>query len=106
MNINRIQVLKEFLNNLYRISNKEYQERIWIRGTGPECHDFDEAVNDFFGDGNPILERYQVYGLSEIQYRLLKKFRDKFRIFSDNMAKEVLAVFNYLKSSNEKSNDC
>jgi len=78
------QILEEFLQNIYRISNKEYQNRIWIEGAGPECHDFDEAVNAFFGDGEPILENYQNYGLSQIQYRILKKLRDEFRIFADN----------------------
>jgi hypothetical protein len=113
MEINRKEVVKGFLHNLYRISNKEYQKRVWIRGAGPECHDFDEAVNDFFGDGDPILENYRIYGLSQVQYQLLKKFRDKFRVFSDendwppefidspewaeimDLAKEVLKAFNF-----------
>lgn len=113
MEINRKQVVEGFLQNLYRISNKEYQRRIWIEGAGPECHDFDEAVNDFFDDGEPILQNYQDYGLSQNQYRLLKKFHDEFRIFTDNndfpeefidtpewkeimnMAKKVLEAFNY-----------
>ena len=66
-----------------RISDKEYQKRIWIEGAGPECHDFDEAVNDFFAEVDHILENYQDYGLSHIQHQLLKKFRDEFRDFSD-----------------------
>ena len=59
------------------------------------------------------LEHYQDFGISENQYQILKNFRDKFRIFSDNnnwpqkfinsdewneiteMAKEVLNAFNY-----------
>ena len=86
-----------------------------MKGIGPECHDFDEAVNDFFGDGEPILESYQDYGLSQSQYRLLKKFHDEFRIFADkndfpeefidtpewtkitDSAKGVLKAFNYSK---------
>src|ERR1700722_19885773 len=113
MYIHRKEVVEEFLKNIYRISNKEYQKRIWIEGLGPECHDFDEAVNDFFGDGDPILENYKDYGLSQFQYRLLKKFREKFRIFADtndfpeefintpewakimSLAKDVLKAFNY-----------
>ncbi len=114
MEINRRQVVEEFLQNIYRISNKEYQKRIWIEGAGPECHDFDEAVNDFFGDGKPILENYQDYGLSQNQYQTLKKFHDEFRIFADKndlpedfidtpewervmkMAREVLKAFGRL----------
>src|SRR5690348_14572153 len=82
MHINRKQVVEEFLKNIYRISNKEYQRRVWISGAGPECHDFDEAVNDFFGDGDSILDNYKDYGLSDHQYRILKKFSDNFRSFS------------------------
>lgn len=113
MEINRKQVVKEFLRNLYRISDKEYQKRIWIEGAGPECHDFDEAVNDFFGDGEPILANHQDYGLSQSQFRVLKKFYDEFRIFANDndfpeefidtpewdkiraMAKEVLKAFHH-----------
>jgi len=115
MEINRKQVVEGVLQNIYCISNKAYQKRIWIEGSGPECDDFDEAVNDFFGDGDPILENYQDYGLSQSQYQLLKKFRDKFRAFSDendfpeefidtpewakimDLAKNVLKAFNYQK---------
>lgn len=73
-------------------------------------------MNDFFDDGEPILQNYQDYGLSQNQYRFLKKFYDEFRIFADNndspenfidtpewekimnMAKEVLEAFNYQRT--------
>jgi hypothetical protein len=115
MDINRKQILEEFLANLYRISNKEYQKRIWIEGQGPECHNFDEAVCDFFGDGDPIIENYKDFGVTERQCYLLLKFRDKFMDFSDEndypqlfidtpewekitkMAKEILLAFDYQK---------
>lgn len=102
-----------FLQNIYCISNKEYQKRVWIEGRGPECQDFDEAVNDFFPEVEHILENYQDYGLSQIQYEALKKFRDEFDIFADEndfpeefidspewarimeLAKEVLKAFNF-----------
>src|SRR5579871_2566870 len=119
MEINRKEVVRGFLQNIYCISNKEYQKRIWIEGAGPECHSFDEAVNDFFGDGDPILENYQDYGLTKVQFELLQKFRDEFNIFQKrnhfpeefidspewakimDSAKEVLKVFNY-QSENRK----
>ena len=111
--MDRKQVLKNFLENLHRISNKDYQERIWINGLGPDCHDFDEAVCDFFDDGNLILKDYSDFELTPDQYQILKHFRDKFRIFADandlpeefidtpewakimSMAKDVLKVFGY-----------
>lgn len=78
---------------------------------------FDEIVCLFFGDADPIVENHQAYGLSEAQYKILKKFHNEFRIFADenylaeefidtpewakimDSAKEVLKVFNYLKHS-------
>lgn len=116
MYINRKQILEGFLENLYCISNKEYQKRIWIEAQGPECHDFDEAVCDFFGDGDPIIENHKDFGITDSQFHLLVNFRDEFRSFSDEndfpekfidsaewkrimeMAKEVLNAFNFHKS--------
>lgn len=111
--MNRKDILEGFIDNLYRISNKEYQKRIWIEGRGPECHDFDEAVCDFFGDGDAILENYKDFEITDNQYAILKQFRDAFRLFADDndfpeefidtpeweeitlMAKEVLQAFKY-----------
>lgn len=115
MEIDRKKVVEFLLQTLYSISDKEYQKRIWIEGAGPEWDNFDEAVNDFFDDGDPVLENYQAYGLSDVQYQLLKKFRDEFKVFKRgnyfpeefvdspewgeimNLAKDVLKAFNYQK---------
>ena len=109
-------ILNEFLRNVSHISDKEYQKRIWIRGEGPECDDFTETVCHFFDDGNPIIENYKDFGITDSQYILLIKFRDEFREFSRRhdfpqefidtpewakimkMAKEVLEAFNYQKN--------
>ena len=108
-------ILKGFISIFDRIANKEYQKRIWIRGEGPECDDFDDTVCDFFGECDSILENYKSYKITESQYLLLKKFRDEFQIFSDEndlpqefidtsewakvieMAKEILKAFGYKK---------
>jgi len=110
------QILTSVLETIEGISDKGYQKRVWIRGEGPECYDFDEACCDFFGDGDPLIENYKDFGITESQYRLLKTFRDKFRAFSRKnnwppefidtpewekimeMAKEVLKAFNYQRS--------
>lgn len=110
-------VIANHLDTILGIADKEYQERVWIRAEGPEVDDFDETCNFFFDIGDPILESYQEYGLSENQYLLLKKFRDEFEAFSDDnswppffidspewarimeRAKEVLEAFNYKKLS-------
>ncbi len=47
----RKRILKNFLDNLCCISDREYQVRVWIEGRGPECHNFDEAVCECFADG-------------------------------------------------------
>lgn len=117
-------ILNEFLRRISHISDKEYQERVWIQGKGPEIDDFDETCCHFFDDGDPILERYKEYAITETQYDLLKKFRNRFSDFADDndlawefintpeweqimgMAKEVLQAFNYQSASQKKySND-
>lgn len=113
MEIDREQILASVLNTVEGISDKEYQRRVWIRGEGPEVDDLDETCCNFFGDADPLLENYKDFKITEAQYLLLKNFRDKFRIFSNEhdfpeefintpewdkiveMAKEVLKAFNY-----------
>ena len=108
-------ILNKFLKNISHISDKDYQRRVWIYGKGPECDDFDETCCHFFDDGDPVLEHYKDFWITESQYQILKKFRDKFEAFADDnnwphefidtpewneiteMAKEVLQAFNYQK---------
>lgn len=82
MEINKRQILISFLETIQCISDKEYQKRVWIQGEGPEIDDFDETCCNFFGDGDPLLEKYKEFGITESQHRILKQFRDEFRIFS------------------------
>ena len=35
-------ILHQHIRLISCISDKEYQIRVWIKGIGPECHDFDE----------------------------------------------------------------
>ncbi|MDE3046687.1 MAG: hypothetical protein KGJ02_08640 [Verrucomicrobiota bacterium] len=108
-------ILKEFLRDIFHISDKEYQRRIWIRGEGPECDYFDEAVCRYSSSADSIFAEREKYGISEVQLNLLKKFHEEFekfweendlpQIFIDTpewtkitlMAKEVLEVFDYQK---------
>ena len=116
MEIDRKQILTSVLETIEGISSKEYQKRIWVRGEGPEVDDFDETCCNFFGDGDPLLENYKDFGITENQYQILKRFRDEFRAFSDEnywpqefidtpewakiieLAKNVLQAFNFKKS--------
>jgi hypothetical protein len=119
MDIDREQILISVLETIEGISDKEYQKRVWILGKGPEVDDFDETVCNFFGDGDPLIENYKDFGITENQYQLLKKFRDKFNDFCrgpaliyylpqlfintpeweeiTEMAKEVLKAFKFHK---------
>lgn len=117
LEINRQQILAFFLRIISHISDIEYQERVWIRGEGPEVDDFDETVCHFFDDGDPILKNYKDYGITDAQYHLLITFRTAFETFIDSpkpylpedfintaewrkiieMAKEVLEAFNYTR---------
>ncbi|MEI8300849.1 MAG: hypothetical protein WCG10_04465 [Chlamydiota bacterium] len=114
---NKKDIINAFINVFIRIRDVDYQKRIWVRCEGPECDDFDETACDFFGDCDAILEHYQDFGITEHQYRLLKKFRDVFDTFCDDndypeefidtlewdnitkLAQEVLIAFNYQKDS-------
>lgn len=111
----RKQILNSVLKTIEGISDKDYQKRVWIRGEGPECDDFDETCCNFFGDGNPMIKDYKEFGIKENQYQVLKKFRDRFQDFADEhnwpakfidtpewneitqMAQKVLEAFNYQK---------
>lgn len=113
----RKQILENFLETIEGISDKEYQKRIWIKGKGPEVDDFDETVCHFFDDGDPILKNYKDYGITDVQYHLLMKFRTLFDTFVNGpkpylpedfintskwkkimkKAKDVLKAFDYPK---------
>jgi len=91
------QRLYSFIENISGISDKIYQERVWVRDEGPECDDIDDAVCDFFDDGDPILEKYEDFGITEIQHNLLlvlreklDKFVDTYGIFSPEKPIEIL----------------
>lgn len=123
----RQQILEEFLKNIERLSDEIYQERVWVRTEGPECNDIDDAICDFFDDGDPILEKYKEYGISENQHQLLmilhkklRKFADTFGIYSPEkstekliqlpqwqeireISKNVLNAFNFNKAGRNQS---
>jgi len=108
-------ILNLVLSVISDITDKKYQERIWIRREGPEIDDFIEACCVFFSDCDPMLEKYRDFRITDSQYKILKNFRDRFKTFSNKydfaeefidtpewdeireMAKEVLKAFNYKK---------
>ena len=115
MYIHRDQIINYLLGNVACIADQKYQERVWIKGEGPECDDFNETVCQFFDAADPVLDDYKNFNISDSQYHLLTNFREKFEIFCNDhyepeqfisspewthiseMAKAVLEAFNYKK---------
>ena len=117
MNI-KFNILNELLGVIYNISDVEYQERVWVKGLGPECSSFEETMCNFFDDYNAeeIVGNYKDYGVAQKQFKILLKFYNMLRYYSDKtseivnnqevlsdpewhkiqkMAKKVLKSFNY-----------
>lgn len=76
------QILDSFIENIACLSDKEYQERVWIRGDGPECDDIDETIADFF-DEDYVIKKYKDFGITESQYHSLIQLQNKLREFTD-----------------------
>ena len=80
--------MKRFLETIKVLSDKEFQERIWLKGLGPECCDFDEVICDFFDDSEGIFPKYRKYGISEKQYQILLKFYKLLERYCDYTSEE------------------
>jgi len=72
MALDRDYILKDFLRLISRISDKEFQMRVWIKGIGPECIDFDETCDYFFVEGVDVIKNYKDYGITEHQHEILE----------------------------------
>lgn len=109
----RKDIFNAYLKLICIISDKEYQRRVWICGE-PSGSDFDEICCLFFDDiGDPLLEHYKDFWITDSQYQILEKFRDQFYDFSrkndwpahfidspewdeiTKMAEQILQLFNY-----------
>lgn len=113
MTIDRKQILDNFLETIWTISNKDYQRRVWIKGIGPECNSYDDAFNEFSSTGDAIIEEYKDFGITEEQLSALVQFRNVVSDFPDTYvlpqdfidspewekvteaAKKILRLFNY-----------
>ena len=84
---------KNLLNNLLReiwhVSSKEYQKKIWIEGKGPQCDDYDETSIGILDDGEIIVKEHELFKITDNQYMLLKQFRDEYEIFSNGIGFEL-----------------
>lgn len=110
------QIIKGFLEVIQRISDLDFQKRIWILGLGPEWDSFDDVVCDFIDPAKDIIKNYKEFGLTEQQYLILERFFQLLEGFANendfpemfintpewqhivNEAKKVLEAFDYKKS--------
>ncbi len=104
-------IFQQLMESLEHISDREYIQRVWIEGKGPEVDDFDEAVNNYNWEVEDLLKDWRAYSLTESQFQVFKDFHEKFKAFAyENdypelfidtpewkeimeMAKEVLVAF-------------
>lgn len=113
MEMDRKEILTGFLETIKYIADKELQKKIWVRSEGPECYAYEDVIEDFFHEGEEIIENYQEYKITDTQCLLLKELWKKLDPFSEEyylpekfidspewesiteQAKKVLKAFNY-----------
>jgi hypothetical protein len=74
-------MLFNVLKAIEGISSKEYQERVWIGGRGPECDDLDDTADFFIDVGRVLLREFSDFNITENQRFLLQKLWDEFNHF-------------------------
>jgi hypothetical protein len=95
---------KKMLSNIYgvlkNLSDKEYQERVWLRGEGPEVSSYEELINTLFDDFyfDELLEDNNPYNISQALFDKLINLRLKLNNYndkdSDGNIKEVIQILN------------
>jgi len=76
------EVLKEF-------SSREFQERVWLKGLGPEVSSYEEAICRLFDDlgfSRLIDVEWRQANLREDQVLALRSFRDKLLKFDEDIS--------------------
>lgn len=81
--MNKNKIIKGFLEIIQSISDLTYQNRIWIKGEGPECDSFDETIEFFFHFGNIIKDEIDTFDLSKSQVKLFNAIYQIFDRFTD-----------------------
>lgn len=90
--------IRELLTRLVlELSDKAFQERVWLRGEGPEVGSVGEFFCNFFDDLNinDIIENYKSYEISDSQIEKVIKLKDMLENYSNSIPstpndKEVL----------------
>lgn|GEM_PF-1481320 len=85
--------IKSLISVVKVVADKEYQERVWLRGEGPEVDSWDETINRFFDDydADNFVENHMVAaGLSESQQHSLRDLRDALNRYNDRIGDDYL----------------
>ena len=79
-------IKKLLIDIIKTISDTKFQERIWVRGEGPEVNSFDEEINNFFDTLEAIdFSKKEEYGLSEKQVNSICMLRDSLDSYCDTL---------------------
>jgi hypothetical protein len=80
--------LKNLISVVKVIADQEYQERVWLRGEGPQVDSWDEMICRFFDDydGDNFVDNHMATaGLSERQQQSLRALRDALNAYSERI---------------------
>jgi len=80
--------VEQILRTIEIFSDREFQERIWRLGLGPEVSSYDEEMCGFFDDveGDALVDRdWRELGLTRAQASALRRMRDTLNAFDAKM---------------------
>ena len=82
--LNRKKIVRELLDTVYGVSSREYQERVWLKGLGPECDSYDETICNFFDTAKDVIKNYKEFKLTEYERDVLEEFWNVFDKFDNS----------------------
>ncbi|MFZ4673933.1 MAG: hypothetical protein ACOYL1_06295 [Chlamydiia bacterium] len=92
-------ILNMILLEVFTVSDRGYQARVWIRGEGPECDSYDDTVCNFFQSIDSVLKDYRNFYISDSQYKILSDFKNVFEEFCDGPGVDYYLPENFINSS-------
>ena len=82
-----IYIREAIIDCLFNFADKKYQERIWIKGLGPECDSYTESYIMFFEEFELIEDRnyipFEEYMISNQELEALRGFAKHLKEFED-----------------------
>ena len=85
------QILKALIRVVKGLSDPKYQEDIWVKGVGPDCSSFEEAVCYFFDLLEPMEGEIESYDISVEQWSALKCLSESLDAFCGKVPEIVNA---------------